>query len=136
MGSLPDALGLAPYRESIWNSDRSFGDVYENNLRQNRAIIDHDETNYPWWRFGGQTVSGAALPGSIGVRGVAGYAKAGGAIGGVYGFGSADGNIGDRFLNVPLNAAGGADLGGTRGKIGRAHVGTPVTNAHLVCSLR
>lgn len=116
MGGVVDTLGGTPYRESIWNSDRSFGDIYENNLRQNRAIIDYDETNYPWWRFGGQVVSGAALPGSIGVRGVAGYAKAGGAIGGVYGFGSADGNIGDRFLNVPLNAAGGAILGGTLGK--------------------
>lgn len=116
MGGVVDAIGGTPYRESIWNSDRSFGDIYENNLRQNRAIIDYDETNYPWWRFGGQMVSGAALPGSIGVRGVAGYAKAGGAIGGVYGFGSADGNIGDRFLNVPLNAAGGAILGGTLGK--------------------
>lgn len=116
MGGVVDAIGGTSYRESIWNSDRSFGDIYENNLRQNRAIIDYDETNYPWWRFGGQMVSGAALPGSIGVRGVAGYAKAGGAIGGVYGFGSADGNIGDRFLNVPLNAAGGAALGGTLGK--------------------
>ena len=116
MGGVVDSLGGTPYRESVWNSDRSFGDIYENNLRQNRAIIDYDETNYPWWRFGGQMVSGAALPGSIGVRGVAGYAKAGGAIGGIYGFGSADGNIGDRFLNVPLNAAGGAILGGTLGK--------------------
>lgn len=116
MGGVVDALGGTPYRESIWNSDRSFGDIYENNLRQNRAIIDYDETNYPWWRFGGQMVSGAALPGSIGVRGVAGYAKAGATIGGVYGFGSADGNIGDRFLKVPLNAAGGAVLGGAVGK--------------------
>lgn len=116
MGGVVDAIGGTPYRESIWNSDRSFGDIYENNLRQNRAIIDHDETNYPWWRFGGQMVSGAALPGSIGVRGAAGYAKAGAAIGGTYGFGSADGNIGDRFLNVPVNAAAGGVLGGLLGK--------------------
>src|SRR3546814_1967971 len=69
-----------------------------------------------WWRCGGQLVSGAALPGSIGVRGVAGYAKAGGAFGGVYGFGSADGNLGDRLLNVPVNAGLGAGLGATLGK--------------------
>ncbi|MGH6697583.1 thermonuclease family protein [Sphingopyxis sp.] len=116
MGAVPDALGMTANRESIFNSDRSFGDIYENNLRQNRAIIDYDETNHPWYRFGGQMVSGAALPGSIGVRGVAGYAKAGGAIGGVYGFGSADGTLGQRLANVPLNAAGGALLGGTLGK--------------------
>src|SRR3546814_18077478 len=83
MGAAVDAVGGTDHRESIWNSSRGFRDIYENNLRQNRAIIDHDATNYPWWRFGGQLVSGAALPGSIGVRGVAGYAKAGGAFGGV-----------------------------------------------------
>lgn len=116
MGGVVDALGGTPYRESIWNSDRSFGDIYENNLRQNRAIIDHDETNYPWWRFGGQMVSGVALPGTIGARGVAGYAKAGGAIGGIYGFGSGDGTLGQRLANIPLNATGGALLGGALGK--------------------
>lgn len=116
MGAGVDALGGTPYRESIWNSDRSFGDIYENNLRQNRAIIDYDETNHPWYRFGGQMVSGVALPGSIGARGVAGYAKAGGAIGGIYGFGSGDGTLGQRLANVPLNAAGGALLGGGLGK--------------------
>ena len=116
MGGVVDALGGTPYRESIWNSDRAFGDIYQNNIRQNRAIIDHDETNYPWWRFGGQMVSGAALPGSIGVRGAAGYAKAGGAIGGIYGFGSGDGTLMQRLANVPLNATAGGVLGATLGK--------------------
>lgn len=116
MGGVVDALGGTPYRESVWNSDRSFGDIYQNNVRQNRAIIDFDETNYPWWRFGGQMVSGAALPGSIGVRGAAGYAKAGGAIGGIYGFGSGDGTMMQRLANVPLNATAGGVLGATLGK--------------------
>jgi len=116
MGGVVDALGGTENRESIWNSDRSFGEIYDNNTRQNRAVIDYDETNHPGWRFGGQMVSGLALPGSIGVRGAAGYAKAGGAIGGIYGFGSADGTIGQRFANVPLNAAGGAILGASLGK--------------------
>ena len=116
MGGVVDALGGTPYRESVWNSDRSFGDIYHNNVRQNRAIIDFDETNYPWWRFGGQMVSGAALPGSIGVRGAAGYAKAGGAIGGIYGFGSGDGTMMQRLANVPLNATAGGVLGATLGK--------------------
>lgn len=116
MGAVVDTLGGTRYRENLGNSDRGFWDVYENNLRQNRAIIDYDETNHPWYRLGGQLVSGAAIPGSIGVRGVSGYAKAGAAFGGAYGFGSADGNIGDRFLNVPVNAALGATLGATAGK--------------------
>lgn len=116
MGGVVDTIGGTANRENIWNSSRSFGDIYENNTRQNRAIIDYDETHHPGYRFGGQLVSSLALPGSIGARGVAGYAKAGGAIGGVYGFGSADGDLGDRLLNVPLNAGGGALLGATFGK--------------------
>lgn len=116
MGAVPDALGLTPYRESIFNSDRSFGDIYENNLRQNRAIIDYDETNHPYMRAGGQLASGLALPFGGGVRGAAGFAKAGAIEGGIYGFGSGDGNLSQRLANVPLNAAVGAAVGGTVGK--------------------
>ncbi|MBB6425170.1 thermonuclease family protein [Sphingopyxis sp. JAI128] len=116
MGAVPDALGMTPYRESIFNSDRSFGDIYENNLRQNRAIIDYDETNHPYVRAGGQLASGFALPFGGGVRGAAGLARAGAAEGAIYGFGSGDGTLGQRLANVPLNALGGAVVGGTLGK--------------------
>lgn len=115
MGGVVDAIGGTPYRESIWNSDRSFGDIYENNLRQNRAIIDHDETTHPYYRLAGQFLSGAAVPIGSGARTIGGFAKAGAIEGGVYGFGSADGNIGDRLLNVPVNAALGAAAGATVG---------------------
>lgn len=124
MGAVPDALGLTGYRENVWNSDRSFGDIYENNLRQNRAIIDYDETNHPYMRAGGQLVSGLALPFGGGVRGAAGFAKAGAAEGAIYGFGSGDGNLSQRLANVPLNAAMGAAVGGTVGKA--IDVGAPV----------
>ena len=116
MGAVPDALGLTGYRENVFNSDRSFGDIYQNNLRQNRAIIDYDETNHPYMRAGGQLVSGLALPFGGGVRGAAGFAKAGAAEGAIYGFGSGDGNLSQRLANVPLNALGGAVIGGTVGK--------------------
>lgn len=116
MGAVPDALGITGYRENIFNSDRSFGDIYENNLRQNRAIIDYDETNHPYMRAGGQLVSGLALPFGGGVRGAAGFAKAGAAEGAIYGFGSGDGNLSQRLANVPLNALGGAVIGGAVGK--------------------
>lgn len=123
-GAFADAVGLTGNRENIFNSDRSFGDIYENNLRQNRAIIDYDETNHPYMRAGGQIASGIALPFGGGVRGAAGLAKAGAIEGGIYGFGSADGNLGDRLLNVPLNALGGAVIGGTVGKA--IDVATPI----------
>lgn len=117
MGGVVDTLGGTANRESIWNSDRSFGEIYDNNTRQNRAIIDYDETRHPFYRGGGQLVSGLALPFGGGVRGVTGLAKAGAAEGAIYGFGSGDGSLGQRLANVPLNAAGGALGGATVGKV-------------------
>lgn len=114
---LQGAVGGPTNRETVWNSDRSFGDIYENNTRQNRAIIDFDETHYPWWRLGGQAVSGFALPYGGGVRSISGLAKLGAAEGAVYGFGSADGTFGQRLANIPLNAAGGAIMAPAAGAV-------------------
>jgi len=105
---LQGAVGGPTNRETIWNSDRSFGDIYENNTRQNRAIIDYDETYHPWWRLGGQATSGFALPYGGGVRSLSGLAKMGAAEGAVYGFGSRDGTLAQRLANVPANATIGA----------------------------
>lgn len=115
MGAVPDTLGLTGYRENVWNSDRSFGDIYENNLRQNRAIIDNDETKHPYYRLAGQFLSGSVIPIGAGARTIGGFAKAGATEGAIYGFGSADGNLGDRLLNVPVNSALGAVGGATVG---------------------
>jgi hypothetical protein len=126
-----DYMGGGPgnpsYRETIWNSDRPFGDIYENNTRQNRAIIDYDETNHPYVRAGGQFVSGLAIPFGGGVRGAGGLAKAGAIEGGIYGFGSGDGTLAQRLANVPINAAGGALGGATVGKL--IDVGAPLIRA-------
>lgn len=115
---LQGAIGGPTNRETIWNSDRGFGDVYENNTRQNRAIIDFDETRHPFARAGGQLASGLLLPYGGGVRSASGLAKLGAAEGAVYGFGSGDGTLGQRLANVPLNAAAGGVLGGALGKGG------------------
>lgn len=119
--------GDPSYRESIWNSDRSFGDIWENNVRQNRAIIDYDETNHPYARAGGQIVGGALIPFGGGVRGFGNFAKVGAAEGAVYGFGSADGTLGQRLANVPLNTVLGGVTGGTVGK--GIEVATPVVKS-------
>lgn len=104
------------HRENIWNSDRSFGDILENNWRQNESILDYDETNHPYARLGGQIVGGVFIPGSAGVRGLGNFAKVGAIEGGIYGFGSGDGSLGTRLMNVPANAAGGAAAAATLGK--------------------
>lgn len=105
------------HRETIWNSDRPFGDILENNWRQNESILDYDETRHPYARLGGQVVGGVFIPGAAGVRGVQGFAKAGAIEGGIYGFGSADGSLGQRLANVPGNAAIGAVAAGTLGPL-------------------
>lgn len=104
------------HRETIWNSDRSLGDIYRNNLRQNRAIIDYDETRHPYARAGGQVVGGIFLPFANGVRGVGNLAKAGAVEGGLYGYASGDGTPMQRLANVPLNATVGGTLGLAFGK--------------------
>lgn len=105
------------HRENIWNSDRPFGDILENNWRQNESILDYDETRHLYARLGGQVVGGIFIPGSAGVRGVKNFAKLGAAEGAVYGFGSANGSLGQRLANVPGNAAIGAIAAGTLGPL-------------------
>ena len=113
---LQGAVGGPTNRETVWNSDRSFGDIYENNTRQNRAIIDYDETHHPYIRAGGQLASGFLLPYGGGVRGAGNLAKVGAIEGGIYGYGSGDGTLMQRLANVPGNAAIGAFGGATLGK--------------------
>lgn len=113
---LQGAVGGPTNRETVWNSNRSFGDIYENNTRQNRAIIDYDETHHPYMRAGGQLTSGFFMPYGSGVRGAANLAKVGAIEGGIYGYGSGDGTLMQRLANVPGNAAIGAFGGATLGK--------------------
>jgi hypothetical protein len=112
------------HRETVYNSDRPFWDVVENNWRQNESILDYDETRHPYARLGGQVVGGIFIPGSAGVRGASNFAKVGAVEGGIYGFGSGDGGIGTRLMNVPGNAAIGAAGGATIGKA--IDVGAPI----------
>jgi endonuclease YncB( thermonuclease family) len=62
---LPNALyAKGQERENVWSSPRRFGDIYWNNLEQNRAILDHDEQFHPWARTGGQLAGGLVIPGA------------------------------------------------------------------------
>ncbi|HEX8388717.1 MAG TPA: hypothetical protein VF636_06845, partial [Sphingomonas sp.] len=80
VGALADTLAPSAIndRENVWSSDRRFGDVYANNLDQNRSVLDYDEAKHPYARFGGQLVGGVALPGAS-VQGV-GFSAARGAL--------------------------------------------------------
>ncbi|QPQ55601.1 hypothetical protein IC614_03085 [Allosphingosinicella flava] len=112
------------------------GDSWNEALDYNRAIRDHDEENNFWARLTGSLAAGLLIPSGVagagkgaatamlragagreaavlagaraaGVRG----AQEGAALGGVYGLGATDGDIGDRLIG----AAGGAALGGATG---------------------
>lgn len=73
-GAMVDSLLPGTERENLWNSDRRFGDVYANNLEQNRSILAFDDAAHPYARFGGQLVGGLVVPGAS-VEGV-GFAAA------------------------------------------------------------
>lgn len=64
MGGMVDTLGGTKGRENVWNSDRRFGDIYSNNVDQNRSILAYDDANHPYVRFGGQMASGLVMPGA------------------------------------------------------------------------
>lgn len=137
MGGVVDSLGLTPGRESIWSSDRRFADILGNNIDQNRSILAYDDQEHPYARFGGQLVSGVALPGAsvegVGLAAARQAMRAGrsrfaaegaanaavrqrlagaGAIeGGLAGFGQAEGDIVNRLPSAALGAGVGGALG-------------------------
>lgn len=120
LGGVADTLGIgmAPdgERETIWNSDRRFGDVLWNNIDQNRSVLAHDDATAPYYRLGGQIASGIALPIGGGVRTVAGLAKLGAAEGFLAGAGAGEGGSAERLpgaaVGGAVGVAGGAALGG------------------------
>ena len=63
-GALVDTLGGTKGRESLFSSDRRFGDIYANNLDQNRSILAADDANHPYVRFAGQLAGGLVAPGA------------------------------------------------------------------------
>ncbi|MCC6828275.1 MAG: hypothetical protein IT550_08615 [Novosphingobium sp.] len=114
LGALPDTLGLTQGRESIWNSDRRFADIYANNLAQNEAITGYDRFAHPWASTGAEVVGGLALPMGR-VRNAADLAKFGALYGGVAGLGQ-EGTIPERLTSGVVGAGMGLGLtvGGTK----------------------
>jgi hypothetical protein len=51
LGGVVDALGGTSGRESVWNSDRRFGDILWGNIDQNRDILRYDDAFHPYARF-------------------------------------------------------------------------------------
>lgn len=50
LAAVPNALGLTDGRENVFNSERSFGEIWQNNRDQNEAVLAADsEAVYPNW---------------------------------------------------------------------------------------
>ena len=81
-GAVADTLFPGTGRENVWSSDRRFGDVYANNLDQNRSVLAFDDAKHPYARFGGQLVGGLVAPGAsiegVGFGAARGVLEAGG----------------------------------------------------------
>lgn len=81
-GAVVDTLSPGTDRENLWSSDRRFGDVYANNLDQNRSILAFDDAKHPYARFAGQLAGGLVLPGmsaeGVGFAAARGVLEAGG----------------------------------------------------------
>jgi len=63
-GALVDTVGGTNGRENLFSSDRRFGDIYANNLDQNRSILANDDAAHPYVRFAGQMAGGLIAPGA------------------------------------------------------------------------
>lgn len=133
LGAVADSLGGTSGRENVFNSDHSFGELYNRNVDINRGMLDADEANHPVASLTGQILSGLAIPSGlegVGLNAGKSVLVAGGTmrearaaaaaavrnrvatIGGVYdglqGAGNADGGIGNRIAGGVAGAAEGA----------------------------
>lgn len=121
LGAFPDMLGLTPGRENVWNSDRRFADIWQNNQQQNASILGYDEYAYPYSttaaNVAGGITSAFVLPGGQ-ARTVPELARVGAAYGGAAGFLTPDGGIAERGQ--------GAAIGATLGAVGDPLLGKAV----------
>lgn len=104
-------------RETVWNSDRRFGDILWNNIDQNRAILAYDDEAHPVARIGGQLTSAVAMPFGTAARAPMALAKVGAAEGALAGLGAGEGTVVDRLPNAGLGAVAGAAGGLVLGKV-------------------
>lgn len=122
-----DEIGSAA-EAAFGSGSGSFADRYNARLRVNRGVIDQVRKDNGGAYLLGQVGGGLVLPtfGATGVRQLAGL---GAGYGGAYGFGSSNGDLGDRVVGTGLGAAtggaGAAALAGLGGAIANRIGGPP-----------
>lgn len=102
---------------SAWLDSQVFGGSQEGNLARQRSVDRYDELNHPLERFGGQLGGGFLLP--VGAASTpARLTVLGGASGGAYAYGSAEGSVADRLAAAGEGVITGAAVAGPLGLIG------------------
>ncbi|MBY6015134.1 thermonuclease family protein [Qipengyuania gaetbuli] len=111
VGAVVDTLGGTANRESVWNSERRLADIWQNNQRQNEAILRFDADKFPKTTLGasitGGLTSGVVAPIGGGLRG-AKLAAVGAGMGGANGFLGTDGTFTERLAGAGPGMAVGA----------------------------
>jgi hypothetical protein len=104
---------IAAAGDTIFN-----GDTYGENLWLQRGIDAYDERRHPFARMAGQAAGAMALPTGVGrafetsaAAGARRMALEGGVYGTAYGFGSGEGDLGDRLSSAGVSGAFGALTG-------------------------
>jgi hypothetical protein len=109
-GGFVDTLGGTDGRSNVWNSDKSFSDLWSENIAANREVMEGVEEAHGTSFLAGQITGGLVPFGSkIGAgTGVGRMVAEGAAYGGLYGVGSSEGDLGDRLIGGLNGAATGA----------------------------
>jgi hypothetical protein len=95
------------------------GEQFGQALQRERGVDAYDQQNNFGARLTGQIAGGFALPAGN-VSSVGNLARTGAAYGGAYGFGSANGDLGDRFTGAAIGAGAGAATAAGLGALGNA----------------
>jgi len=115
-GALVDTLGLTSGRENLWNSDRRFADVWENNRQQNAAILGYDEQTYPYSTTAGEVAGGLVVPFGARAKTASELFRVGAGYGAAQGFLGTDGEIGQRAIGGAVGVPVGGAIGFGAGK--------------------
>ena len=115
-GGLADALNLGGRGgDTVWNSDKGFGEVLSSRIAGRRALASADEKAHPYARIAGQIGGGVFIPYGAGARGTLEVAKVGAVTGAAHGLGSGEGLEGRVVEGAKEGALGGV-LGGLLGR--------------------
>jgi hypothetical protein len=126
-GFADELYGLGRGAIDAATSDDSFTDAYAKHRDTARTNLDQAREDQPLAAYGGELASGVAIPGGVLAKatGLAfkakkastfgqrmkQAAKEGALLGGVYGFGAGEGDVGDQLTSTAGGALGGAAFG-------------------------